>query len=190
MQISLNQNEIEAGVKMYVQSRGIDLNDREINMDFTAARKGNAGINVDVDLGEDATFSPADVHNTGTILTHKPGGGSSARRVPAALDVVEPTVSQVTEVVAEDPPEVPEKAEEPAPAKKSRAKAKVEPKEETATEPAKEVEAPMPTKEATPAVEGKEPSNLFGESAANDLPAPTAKVESQPEQVERKSLFG
>lgn len=52
MQITLKQPEIEAALKLYIQSQGISLTDRDVDIKFTAGRKG-AGMTADVDITGD-----------------------------------------------------------------------------------------------------------------------------------------
>lgn len=51
MQIQLKQSEIEAALKMFVTHQGINLNNREVTIGFTAGRSGT-GISADMDIGD------------------------------------------------------------------------------------------------------------------------------------------
>lgn len=165
MQITLTQSEIEVGIKMYIQSRGVRVADRNITTDFTATRKGNSGISVEVDLGEDSVYDPSHaVVPAGINVVSNRSGGYSARRTPvepvedSTTPEVKPqlkavaTVNQetVTEAPAvEETPEVPVEAkkEEPAPETEAVEEAPVEEKaEDPKAEPAKQEAAPANSK--------------------------------------------
>lgn len=49
MLIQLKQTEIEAALKMYIVSQGINLNNRTVDISFTSGRKDN-GISADLDI--------------------------------------------------------------------------------------------------------------------------------------------
>lgn len=195
MQITLNQNEIEAGIKMYIESRGISLTDRDILMDFTAARKGNAGINVDVDLGEDSFFRPSNIetkptplHNN-TVVTLTSSGGVSAKRT--AAPVVEKQVEPNEPVPAEEPAEPVKrtrkaKVEAAEPEAPAEPEVKEEKEEAPAEEPVSELTQPQPETAQFVA----NPNSLFG--GASVAPSPTANepAAASVEPAMSKSLFG
>ncbi|GEK52344.1 hypothetical protein [Vreelandella venusta] len=200
MQIALNQAEIEAGIKMYIESRGISLSDRKIVMDFTAVRKGNAGINVDVDLGEDAHFHPTEKHSNVAVIRTQ-SGGVSARRSQAA-DVLDIKGSQVSKPEPEPEPPIDDEPlneqlppeETPAPKKRTR-RTKAEMAESLEKESSEEPVA----EEAANDAQAEEPTKV--ESSSNLFASPTPSAEkpvaepvspgipdAQPEP--RQSLFG
>ena len=183
MQISLTQAEIEVGVKMYIQSRGIDLNNRDIFMDFTNTRKGNAGINVDVDLGEDSAYEPPATPPQLSVV--QAGGTIRARRTtpfempanestePATVAKSNVHVTPAPAVLAEDTPAVePEVTEKPV------EETKKEEAPVSETEPTKEEVAPEP--KAKPELVVEKRANPFA-NVASDTPTETAAA--------RKSLF-
>lgn len=55
MLITLKQKEIEAALSLYINSRGISLLDKSVEIAFTAGR-GQTGISAEVDI-EDSTLS-------------------------------------------------------------------------------------------------------------------------------------
>lgn len=54
MQIILKQRDIEAAVKAYVVAQGISLDNKRVEINFTAGRK-ETGISVEIDI-EDASY--------------------------------------------------------------------------------------------------------------------------------------
>ena len=51
MLIQLKQNEIEAALRMFISSQGINLTGRKVDIFFTAGR-GNNGLTADLDIQE------------------------------------------------------------------------------------------------------------------------------------------
>lgn len=49
MQISLKQSEIIAAIRGYIETQGINLAGKNVDISFTSGRKGN-GISADVDI--------------------------------------------------------------------------------------------------------------------------------------------
>ena len=49
MQISLKQSEIVAAIRGYIETQGINLAGKNVDISFTSGRKGN-GISADVDI--------------------------------------------------------------------------------------------------------------------------------------------
>ena len=191
MQISLNQNEIEAGIKMYIESRGINLHGREVAMDFTAQRKGNAGINVDVDLGEDSFFSPSETethtrpvhhgHGTNnTVVTLTASVGVSAKRTPA------PVVEPVEQAAPEEPVKRTRKAKVEAVEPEAPTEPEVKEEEAPAEEPVSELTQPQP--ETPPVVDN--PNSLFGGATVASIPAANEATVPATEPAMSKSLFG
>ena len=54
MQIQLKQREIEAALKMYISSQGINLTGKIVTIDFTAGRK-DSGLSADLTIEETET---------------------------------------------------------------------------------------------------------------------------------------
>lgn len=189
MQITLTQSEIEVGIKMYVASRGIQVDGRNMSCDFTATRKNNIGISVEVDLGEDTTFlplqasSPAAEPSNVTVMPNR-SGGVSARRTP-------------TSKVNDDAVHVKQSEPKPEPVESEKPEAKKEEKEET-EQPDPKPSTAAPGEKASTAgedtpvpVDEPEPVKPEPEKAA---PAETeTKEEAAPAEepkTEATSLFG
>lgn len=49
MQISLKQSEIVSAIRGYIESQGINLSGKNVDISFTSGRKGN-GLTADVDI--------------------------------------------------------------------------------------------------------------------------------------------
>lgn len=49
MQISLKQSEIVAAIRGYIETQGINLSGKNVDITFTSGRKGN-GLSADVDI--------------------------------------------------------------------------------------------------------------------------------------------
>ncbi len=49
MQISLKQSEIIAAIRGYIETQGINLSGKNVDITFTSGRKGN-GVSADVDI--------------------------------------------------------------------------------------------------------------------------------------------
>ena len=52
MQVNLKQSEIERALKMYIASQGISLQGRDVEISFTAGRRGS-GVSADMQISED-----------------------------------------------------------------------------------------------------------------------------------------
>lgn len=55
MKIQLNQTNIVEGIKMYIQSQGINLDGRDIQVVFTAGRS-RSGMTADVDIEDNSAI--------------------------------------------------------------------------------------------------------------------------------------
>lgn len=66
MQISLKQSEIIAAIRGYIETQGINLSGKNVDISFTSGRKGN-GLTADVDIYvgekevEEVVAEPVDV---------------------------------------------------------------------------------------------------------------------------------
>ena len=60
MQIQLKQNEIVSALKQYITSQGINLNQRTVDISFTASR-GAAGLVADITIEEVVTQAATEV---------------------------------------------------------------------------------------------------------------------------------
>lgn len=49
MKIALNQNEVIAAIRGYVEAQGIDMAGKQLDVTFTSGRKGN-GLTADLDI--------------------------------------------------------------------------------------------------------------------------------------------
>ena len=54
MKIAFNQSEIIAGLKLFIQSQGIDLIGKSVSVDFTAGR-GATGLSAEVNIDSDGS---------------------------------------------------------------------------------------------------------------------------------------
>jgi hypothetical protein len=82
MQIQLKQREIAAALKMFIQSQGINLTGKSVEIEFTSGRKDN-GLSAELTI-EDS--EPQTESGLGT-LTESPVTNSSTTE-PATDDVV------------------------------------------------------------------------------------------------------
>lgn len=57
MIINLNQREIEAALKVYLTSQGINLGNKTVDINFTAGRK-ETGISAELDIGDAVGAAP------------------------------------------------------------------------------------------------------------------------------------
>lgn len=188
MQITLTQSEIEVGIKMYIASRGIQVDGRHISSDFTATRKNNIGISVEVDLGEDTKFMPPQAHSPTTessnvsVMPNR-SGGVSARRTPSSK-----VNEDAVHVKQPEPKPEPVKAEEPE-AKEEKVEADEPAPKPATTTPGEKVstvgeDTPVPVEEPEPIKpepEGAAPAETEGK----EEPAPAEEP-----QTEASSLFG
>ena len=101
MQITLKQHEIEQALKQYIVSQGITLTDRDVDINFTAGRRGS-GLSADLQISEDPT--PVDYT---AQATNDPWGES----VPQGVRLAAGNVSPVN-AVAEEPEPTPDAEEE------------------------------------------------------------------------------
>ena len=92
MQIQLKQTEIIKGINMYIESQGINLSCKDVEMSFTAGRK-DTGLSVEVSITESENTAPV----------------ARLAKVPAVSETVE-AAEEVTEwVPTEEEEEVPVK---------------------------------------------------------------------------------
>lgn len=211
MQITLTQAEIEVGIKMYIASRGVEVEGRDISSDFTATRKNNIGISVEVDLGEDTSFlpnrmdAPLPEGSNVSVMPNRSGGVSARRTSKSTGDTGATSQPEPTpEPEPEPKEEKTEEVEQPDPKPSTAApgeKASTAGEKETPTEPEPEPEqtkAVEETKEEAPAEETKAgATSLFGNEAAKESkPAtdnpfadtPNDTTEEAPKK--RNSIFG
>jgi hypothetical protein len=74
MQIQLKQSEIKAAIFDYLTSQGIDMAVKQVNITFTAGRKGS-GISAEVDIQDDqmaVVDSDADVEEEKQVAVAPP----------------------------------------------------------------------------------------------------------------------
>lgn len=57
MQVKLKQSEIVAALKMYISQQGISLNNKDVEVTFTAGR-GDTGITADLDIEDKTEAAP------------------------------------------------------------------------------------------------------------------------------------
>lgn len=72
MQIQLKQPEIQAALRMYVASQGINLSGKVVDISFTAGRGANglaAEINIDEATGQLPDFAPEVIVPTLTVVS-------------------------------------------------------------------------------------------------------------------------
>lgn len=101
MLIQLKQTEIEAALKMYIVSQGINLNNRTVDISFTSGRKDN-GISADLDIldGDAVTCNPV----YATPVEAKTSGEIPERTAVPQAAFVPQAVAAEPEVVEEDTP--------------------------------------------------------------------------------------
>ena len=82
MKIQLSQTNIVEGIKMYLQSQGIKLQGRDIQVLFTAGRK-QSGLIADVDVEDNSDIGApiTDGHHMGEALNPYPAG-----KIPRSLE--------------------------------------------------------------------------------------------------------
>lgn len=75
MKIQLSQTNIVEGIKMYLQSQGIKMQGRDIQVLFTAGRK-QSGLIADVDIEDNSDICApiTDVHHMDEALNPYPAG--------------------------------------------------------------------------------------------------------------------
>lgn len=66
MKIAFNQSEIIAGLKLFIQSQGIDLIGKSVTVDFTAGR-GATGLSAEVNIDSDGSKSAGSAEVTKSI---------------------------------------------------------------------------------------------------------------------------
>lgn len=102
MLIQLKQTEIEAALKMYIVSQGINLNNRTVDISFTSGRKDN-GISADLDIldGDAVNCNPV----YATPVEAKTSGEIPERTaVPQAAFVPQAVAAAEPETIEEDTP--------------------------------------------------------------------------------------
>ena len=108
MKIQLTQTNIVAGIKMYLQSQGIKLQGRDIQVLFTAGRK-QSGLIADVDIEDNSDISTpiTDVLYRGEEINphsedSKPCSFEKAYPVQAEPTTVEETKEEEVETAQAD----------------------------------------------------------------------------------------
>jgi hypothetical protein len=106
MQINLKQVEIQAALKQYITTQGINLAGKEVEITFTAGRK-EGGLTADISIedsaipfGDDDTAAPAVASAPAltVVATAAPEAAPQAEEAPAAAE------SKVEEAAAEVQP--------------------------------------------------------------------------------------
>lgn len=94
MQVKLKQSEIVAALKMYISQQGISLNNKYVEVTFTAGR-GDTGITADLDIEDKAEAAPV----------AKAEAAPSAPAAAATVEAAAPAQAVTEEaVVAEEAP--------------------------------------------------------------------------------------
>lgn len=170
MQILFNQKEIEAGIRLYVESK-VNLEEgQKIDIDLRATR-GDEGFTAEISITD-----PEDLVQEAASAKTTTAPASTSAPTPAPTATRKPKPVMKAEALTEKPDEVP--AEEPEPAKEESAST-----EETFPNKADEAESETVESEA---------DTTGGEETANaEEPASKPKAaEPKEEQPKRQSLFG
>jgi hypothetical protein len=127
MQIQLRQSEIEAALKQYVTSQGINLKGKKVEIAFTAGRK-EAGMSADIsieDLGALPDLTGDDANETTLTKPALAVVGGTVPPVTGAVASIANDQTEVKQVTSAEPAAAPaaaneakvEEAAAPAPAK-------------------------------------------------------------------------
>ena len=94
MKIALNQSEVVAAIRGYVEAQGIDMSGKQLDVTFTSGRKGN-GITADLDIYVgDAAPAVGEASLGEAVVTEVAITEATQEDVPAdAPEVVEATGS-------------------------------------------------------------------------------------------------